>query len=396
MVPVACERRLILTRDVLARLGDLPSRLREEGAGAVAVVMPESEPVPASFRNGMPSRPDLPPLLDAVAPVRRFLDDLRALGIAARAEGFPPGIFDAADPPLPVTAMIEVSSRCNLRCPLCSVGRRALPRWNDMPVDVFARIVRELSPSVRRLALHNLGEPLLHRDLPALVRLAKESGIAEVFLSTNLAVDAPDRVRALARSGIDEIVCSLDGASPATYPVYRVGGDFPVVLRNLEALTGERRAIAPRGPRIRLQFLLFRHNQEERAAFRELAGRYGVGYEIKVASAPRGEEDWLPEDPTLRRREREADHGWCTRPYNHTTILSDGTVVPCCKDASGRHALGNAADVEFAQVWRGAEYREFRSTLLREKSSLPLCRSCPGGWFLGSNVVECGEDPWPA
>ena len=216
-----------------------------------------------------------------------------------------------------------------------------------------------------------------------------------MFLSTNLAVDAVERVRALARSGIDEIVCSLDGATPETYPVYRVGGDFGVVLANLEALTAERRTLAPAGPRVRLQFLLFRHNESERAAFRELARRFRVGYEIKVASARKGEEAWLPEDPSLRRREREADHGWCSRPFNHTTILSDGTVVPCCKDANGKHALGNAAAAPFAEVWGGEAFRKFRADLMQDKASIPLCRWCPGGWFRDANAIERGDDPWP-
>lgn len=389
-------RRIALTRAVLADLPGLPGRLHAAGVGRVTLALPVPEAVPASFRNGVPARPDLPAVLDAVAPVREFVQAARALGLAAQVEGFPRGVFDGADPEPPVTAMVEVSSRCNLRCPLCSVGRRALSRWGDMPVELFTRIVRDLAGSVQRLALHNLGEPLLHRELPQMIRIAKNAGIPGVFLSTNLAVDAPERIRALAHSGIDEIVCSLDAATPELYPVYRVGGCFEVVRSNLEILTEERRTLAPGGPRVRLQFLLFQHNESERESFRALARRFRVGYEIKVASAPNGQEGWLPADPILRRREREADHGWCSRPYNHTTILSDGAVVPCCKDADGKHALGDAGRSDFLEIWRGSAYREFRAQVLADKSAIPLCRHCPGGWFLGSSVIEREEDPWPA
>lgn len=385
--------RLDLTRDLLARLGGLAARLAAAGTRAVTLVLPQCEMPPAGFRNPEPARPDLPAVLDAVAPVQRFLADAQRFGIDAHVEGFPRGIFDGVEPDPPVTAMIEVSSRCNLRCPLCSVGRRSLSRWGDMPVAVFERIVGDLAPSVRRLALHNLGEPLLHAHLPELVRIAKRAGIAEVFLSTNLAVDAPNRVRDLARSGIDEIVCSIDSATGRTYDVYRVGGDFGVVRANLDVLREERRASPAAAPRVRLQFLLFRHNEGERAEFRALAAEYGMGYEVKVASAPGEEDAWLPAEPGLRRADREADHGWCQRPFQHTTILSDGTVVPCCKDADAKHPLGCAAETPFAEIWHGAAYRDFRRRITESKSSIPLCRECPGGWFRSANVVEAGEDP---
>ncbi len=391
---MSATRRLELTTGLLARLPTLVPELVTGGLAPVEVVLPVPERSHPSFRNGTPGRPDVPPLLDSVAVVERFLRDARAAGLEARATGFPPGVFDDAVPPLPLTAMIEVSSRCNLRCPLCSVGRGALSRKGDLPVEVFARLVRDLAPTVKRLALHNLGEPLLHRELPELVRIAKAAGIPSVFLSTNLAVDVPERVDALARSGIDELVCSLDAASAETYPVYRVGGRWDVVERNLTALVAARRSVA-RGPSVRLQFLRFRHNEGDLDAFRALARRHGVGFEIKVASAPASEVDaWLPDDPALRRTSREPDHGWCTRPYDHTTVLSTGVVVPCCKDADGRVPLGDVSATPFAEIWAGAAYRALRTRIRTDKASLPMCRTCPGGWFVGSNVVEREEDPW--
>lgn len=390
--------RVELTLDALRSLPDRLAALVAAGEREVVVALPLPQAVPASFRNGVPARADLPALLDAVAPVEAFLEAARAAGLEARAEGFPPGVFDDGVPPLPTTAMIEVSSRCNLRCPLCSVGRGALSRKGDLPVDVFERLVAALAPSVSRLALHNLGEPLLHRELPRLVAIAKAAGVPSVFLSTNLAVDAPDRVDALARSGIDEIVCSLDAAGPDAYPIYRVGGRWEVVVRNLSALVSARRELRAAGrpaPSVRLQLLRFRHNEGEVEAFRALARSSGVGFEIKVASAPpREAEAWLPDDPALQRPAREPDHGWCTRPTDHTTILSTGAVVPCCKDADGRHPLGDASTTPFAEIWAGPAYRALRRRMREDKASLPLCRGCPGGWFVGSNVLERQEDPW--
>jgi hypothetical protein len=120
-----------------------------------------------------------------------------------------------------------------------------------------------------------------------------------------------------------------------------------------------------------------------------------VGFELKAASVPAHAEGWLPLDAALPRRAAEADHGWCSRPYDHTTVLSNGDVVACCKDAAGRYPLGNAGAAPWPEIWTGAAYRKLRADMLADKATLALCRACPGGWFTSSTVLEREQDPWP-
>lgn len=71
---------------------------------------------------------------------------------------------------------VEVTSSCNAACSYCS--RTAYRRnWQDrfMPLETFERLM----PSLRRASLAYLqgwGEPFLHPDLPAMIRLAKTAG----------------------------------------------------------------------------------------------------------------------------------------------------------------------------------------------------------------------------
>lgn len=101
---------------------------------------------------------------------------------------------------------LEIVDACNVRCQHCykrlGGGRKTL-----------AEIRADLADAKRLRPLHTVslsgGEPTLHPDLPAIVRMIKEQGIG-VFLLTNGAVfDAPLAAR-LRESGLDAILFHLD------------------------------------------------------------------------------------------------------------------------------------------------------------------------------------------
>jgi MoaA/NifB/PqqE/SkfB family radical SAM enzyme len=76
------------------------------------------------------------------------------------------------------------------------------------------------------------GEPLLGKDLPAIIEHAHSRNIAVSF-PTNLSVKlGGEKLERLVRSGVDAIYVSVDGACEETYRRYRVGGDAIADLRN--------------------------------------------------------------------------------------------------------------------------------------------------------------------
>lgn len=111
---------------------------------------------------------------------------------------------------------ISVTDRCNLRCEYCMpedeyawLSRSDLLSFDEIEllVGVFQRL------GVDKIRLTG-GEPLLRRDLPALVtRLVRQPGIQEVALTTN-AVLLADHADALARAGLSRLTVSLDTLQP--------------------------------------------------------------------------------------------------------------------------------------------------------------------------------------
>jgi MoaA/NifB/PqqE/SkfB family radical SAM enzyme len=77
-----------------------------------------------------------------------------------------------APPPLPRSLYVETTSRCNSLCETCilTFGGREAPK--DLGYPEFRRIVDQFSV-LERVVLHGIGEPLLNRELPAMIEHAK-------------------------------------------------------------------------------------------------------------------------------------------------------------------------------------------------------------------------------
>jgi cyclic pyranopterin phosphate synthase len=107
---------------------------------------------------------------------------------------------------------LSVTDRCNLRCEYCMpeddyvwLPREDVLRFEETSalVDVFASL------GVDKIRLTG-GEPLLRRDVPALVRMiASKPGLKDVALTTN-GILLADQVDALKAAGLGRITVSLD------------------------------------------------------------------------------------------------------------------------------------------------------------------------------------------
>jgi cyclic pyranopterin phosphate synthase len=107
---------------------------------------------------------------------------------------------------------LSVTDRCNLRCEYCMPEDEYnwLPREDVLHFEEISSLVDVfLAEGVDRLRLTG-GEPLLRRDLPALVRmLARKPGLNDLALTTN-GVLLAEHADALKEAGLRRITVSLD------------------------------------------------------------------------------------------------------------------------------------------------------------------------------------------
>ncbi len=259
---------------------------------------------------------------------------------------------------------LDIASSCNLRCPSCPVGNFAgaeRPR-KFMSLDLFQRILAKIaaeSPvAAPQIWLYNWGEPLLHADLPAMVRAVRERGFC-CHLSSNLNVESG--LKELIKSDPSELKVSLSGFTPESYALSHAKGDLMLVKSNLYRL---RKYLDhyQASTRVWVGHHLYRHNHAQRPEVERLCAELGFGYQPtqafyqpleKLMALVEGDARVAAEpilDQLLVRPEAQAaflrahrQPGYdCELRYNQTVIDADGGVALCCNLYDGNNRLGMA------------------------------------------------------
>src|SRR5712671_98709 len=135
----------------------------------------------------------------------------------------------------PVCLYLETTNRCNLLCTTCPRTFEALEPPGDMDWALFTAIVDQF-PRIARVVLHGIGEPMLVRALPRMIRYLKDRGTYVLF-NTNGTLLQPKRFQELIDTGLDELRVSLDAADRASYLKVRGKDFFDRIVRDVGKLT---------------------------------------------------------------------------------------------------------------------------------------------------------------
>ncbi|MBI2966699.1 MAG: SPASM domain-containing protein [Bacteroidetes bacterium] len=302
----------------------------------------------------------------------------------------------------PFAVSIEPTTSCNLRCPECVSGLRSFTRPTGMMnMEMYRKIMDELSPHLFYLILYFQGEPYLNLNFFEMVKYAGKKKIY-VATSTNAHYLDDEYARLTVESGLNRIIISLDGASQESYEKYRIGGDFEKVIAGIKNLVVWKNKLKKHTPRIILQFLVFRHNEEEVPVIKSLGKELGVDdVWIKTAQVYDYENGnpLIPSNEKNSRYKRKKDGtydlkyssppfggsrylsggGHCWKMWHSCVITWDGRVVPCCFDKDARHQLGTLKEKYFREIWRSPEYNNFRSRILQKRREIDICKNCSEG-----------------
>ena len=133
---------------------------------------------------------------------------------------------------------LSVTDRCNLRCAYCMPEEEYvwLPREDLLHFEEISRLVDVFTElGVDKVRLTG-GEPLLRRDLPALVRLlAAKPAIRDLAMTTN-GVLLKDLATPLHEAGLHRVTVSLDTLRPDRFTALTRRATHAQVLEGLRAL----------------------------------------------------------------------------------------------------------------------------------------------------------------
>lgn len=368
---------------------------------------PAGEPAPLAPPTDGPGAAPAPAGAAPYAPPppRAPLGAVRARKGAGTLDAVP-----AADGLYSRTFMVEPTTFCNLRCPLCPVPTRLGRPAQHMALETYRRLVDALAGHAERLDLWNFGEPFLHPQLFEMIRYATDRGIV-VRVSTNATLLGEREIEGIFWSNLSAIIVCLDGARKETHERYRVGSQFEAVVAGIRRLAAARRTRSRRAPFIRLQCLVFRYNEAELDDMIALARAMGVdqltlknvslGTWLPTAVRERLARMLLPENDAYRKyrvedgRLRLKDGGGpCSWAYENGVVLANGDVTTCCYDSSGAHVFANVdRDGDLLQILQSETMRRVRQEI-RDRT-LPLCGTCQYSDF-GATHITFEDAPGPA
>jgi MoaA/NifB/PqqE/SkfB family radical SAM enzyme len=323
----------------------------------------------------------------------------------------------------PVCLYLETTNRCNLLCGTCPRTFEDLEPPADMSWELFTAIVDQF-PKIARVVLHGVGEPMMVRDLPRMIRYLKARGTYVLF-NTNGTLLTRRKGKELIESGLDELRVSLDAAEPHSFALVRGRDMFDRILKNVRAFTVMQRELGGDMPRVSLWLTGLKETIAELPAFVRLACDIGVReiYLQRLVYFPEGqglarEESALfdqaggPEakivreaeelarslgiafnasgatEPGTSLKQQQDRQPWslCRRPWTLMYFTAHGKALPCCIAPFSMRGyddftLGDATQQTLREIWNGVRYREFRRALLSDAPPA-ACARCGLRWSL--------------
>ncbi|HMK56861.1 MAG TPA: radical SAM/SPASM family putative metalloenzyme maturase [Dissulfurispiraceae bacterium] len=196
-------------------------------------------------------------------------------------------IEDRAFLPYPSRLFVEVTTRCNLRCAMCSKhspGNGIID--GDLSAETFSRIVPALA-RLDALVLNGIGEPLMHPQLEGFIETARREMpfLGSIGFQTNGQLIDRQRAESLVAAGADRICVSSDAVSPDIFRLMRNGGNQKAVEN---AVTQLHEASVRQGRRVALglEFVVTKRNVRELPRLLRWAALNSVGFVIVTHMLP--------------------------------------------------------------------------------------------------------------
>jgi len=263
---------------------------------------------------------------------------------------------------------IEITNKCNLDCSFCV--RTNKPK-KDMSIDEFKIVIDKIKDYTDYVYLHVQGEPLLHKDLEEFLKICEDNNL-KVNITTNGTlinkyVDIFNKSKSLRQLNIslhsenndekylDKVFTSCKKISSNIYISYRIWN-----LNTLKPTKELNNIICTLDDYYELS------EDQKESILKEKSTKIDINRFV--------DKDNLFEWPDMN-NSVEKD-GFCYALKTHIGILSDGTVVPCCLDASGVIDLGNIFKEDLKEILNKELTKNIIEGFKNNKAYHPLCKKC--------------------
>jgi len=290
----------------------------------------------------------------------------------------------------------NVTCKCNLRCEHCYNSFFDRNRVED---ELSTKEGKKMISQAKNLGLEAIlftgGEPLLRKDIPLLIRFAKEERLI-IFLATNGTLIDKSFIKEF-KGAIDGINISLDAATSKKHDEIRgVKGCFMKALNSVKILQKHFSTS--------ITFTATQKNLLELSFVAKIAKRYKIPLKIKrFIPIGKGAQDsnltlskgnykiLVEEIRQLQKSQRVLfsdpiwlslneekinSYGGCLAGIYSICVDFDGTAYPCTKL---KIPVGNIRNTSFEKIWRKSEIL----IKLRKRGLKGKCKNCDKRYSCG-------------
>lgn len=336
---------------------------------------------------------------------------------------------------LPSFIYIVVNRACNLKCKMCDIGseqkksnlsRNLKTGERDMDFQDLKKIIDQFQKKSFVRIIFNSTEPLLYPKIINAIKYVKQNKLICKIATNGFLL--PEFAKDLIKSGLDNLVISVDGPEKIHDKIRGVKGSYGRIIEGLQKIQKYKKH--KNTPSIRINTTISEHNHNNLVQTIEELQNLGIDKfflsHLNVVTKKMKEEHnkkilWYPtdikssilpknintnilynqlkeireirreyditiyEDPPLNKAQIETYYKHpecnldiskkCRFPWFASQILVNGDVVPIMRCMN--IILGNIHQQNFKDIWNGEKYRTLRKYINHYKY-FPACKRCCG------------------
>ena len=270
----------------------------------------------------------------------------------------------------PLLVDIELSSICNLSCPMCyTITDKFKENVNvkRMEWELYKKIIDEIDGKVPAIRLSLRGEATLHKKFIDAIKYAKDHNIKEVSTLTHGGKLNLPYFQKIVEAGIDWITISIDGID-SVYDRVRKPLKFNDIYNKLQAIKRFKEENNLVRPVIKVQGVWPAINESG------VNNYYDTLMPVTDLVAFNPLIDYLSKDTSIEYLEEFT----CPQQYQRLVIGADGLVMKCSNDEENREVIGDINNETVHEIWHGKKMQAVRSLHLEHRGFMKssVCRKC--------------------
>ena len=277
-------------------------------------------------------------------------------------------------PDFPLYLILEPVSACNLRCPFCMQVDEKFTSNQEMmgmmDLDLFKKIIDEAYEfGTQTITLTGRGEPTIHPRLGEMLEYCSGKFI-ELKMNTNATRLNEKLIHKILKSGMTELVFSVDSHYKEEFESLRVGANFELVVSNVKKFKEIRDRDYPNSACI-TRASGVQVGKQDPEKFKKFWQPF-VDHVVMVNMLYRWD--------IYNNTKNLSSKGFCHYLCRSLSIYFDGSVIPCDADYEGRLSLGSIKDNSIREIWNGKKYDNLINAHKdgRRDKHIP-CDRCPIG-----------------